>query len=135
MNKRPIFKVTGGVRMGVSFLRSFRVIWPFGQIVIYEDLMIFKIRFIPNFIIRFFWLFIRGPKILGVEELVSKKTELKFKDIGGFRDKKTDFFGHSFFICHGNESVAPFLNFWVPKKKAKGIKEFLISKEFSETVC
>lgn len=135
MKEKPIIKVAGGVHVGTSFLKSFRVTWPFGKISFYEDSMVIKIRFIPEFIISFFWSLIRGPRVLGTEEFIQKRIELKFKDIEGFREKKTKGLGHGFSVCHNKKDVQPFLWFWVSEKKAKEIIKFLNSKGFPEKFC
>ncbi len=132
MSKKAKIKAVGGVYFGSSFLKSFGAPWPFGKVIIYDDSMILRIRFIPMFVLRFFWLIFRGSRILKSDAIILKKAELKFKDVQGFRDKKSKFLMYEFLINHGDRNSPHFLRFCVSGKKAGYIKDFLKSKDFSK---
>ena len=119
--EKPIVEVTGGIHIGKNFMMSFQASWPFGKIEIYQDNIILKIQYIPNFILRFFQLI---SKLIGACKNIPREIELAYTDIRGYRKNMLG----GITIIHVNDQYAPFLQIWVSKNKAEKIISHFNSK-------
>ena len=55
--KKPLIEATGGIHIGESFMKSYQATWPFAKIEIYDDIIMLKLQYTPNFILKLFELF------------------------------------------------------------------------------
>jgi len=74
--EKPMIEATGGIHIGETFMRSFQASWPFGKIEIYQDNIILKIQYIPNFILRLFQLANKSLGIMGEHKTILKEIKL-----------------------------------------------------------
>ena len=54
--EKPIIEASGEIHIGETFTRSFQASWPFGKIEIYQNNIILRVQYIPNFVLQFFQL-------------------------------------------------------------------------------
>ncbi len=121
----PIIQATGGMHIGKSFLMSFQVSWPFGKIEVYEDRIVLRFQYLPDFVLRIFEWAGKIPKMIGSYRDIPKKIELTYDQIKGYKEKDLKAAGYGIAIIHTNNQQAPFLQFWASKDKAKKIIGYL----------
>ena len=123
--EKPIIEATGGIHIGVSFIRSFQASWPLGKIEIYQDYLILRVQYVPNFILCFFQLIGKFPGMMGAYKNIPKEIKLTYANIKGYKEKNAWIGGYGITINHTDNQQAPFLQVWISKSKAKNIISFL----------
>ncbi len=126
--KKPIIEATGGIHIGKTFMMSFQASWPFGKIEIYQDSVILKVQYIPNFILHLFQLAGKFPGMMGAYKDIPKEIKISYPDIRGYKEKNAWIMGYGVTIIHNNNQYAPFLQVWISKNKAKKIISYLNNK-------
>ena len=119
--EKPIVEATGGIHIGETFVKSFQASWPFGKIEIYQDSIVLKVQYVPNFILLFFQWIGKFFGMLGAYKDISKEIKLVYTDIKGYNEKNAWIMGYGITIIHTNKQYAPFLQVWISKNKAKTI--------------
>ena len=127
--KKSLIKATGGIHIGHSFMKSFQASWPFGRIDVYDDRIVLKVQYIPNFILKLFKAFGRLSRpTIGSYKDVPKEIYLQYDEIKGYKEGDAKILGYGITFVHTNNQYPPFLQVWISKNKAKEIIGYLNNK-------
>ncbi len=126
--KKPLIEATGGIHIGESFMKSFQASWPFGKIEIYEDIIVLKVQYTPNFILELFKLAGKLPGMIGAHKEIPKEIHLQDNEIKGYKEKDAKIMGYGITFIHTNNQYPPFLQIWISKNKAKEVIGYLNNK-------
>lgn len=119
-NKKPLIEATGGIHIGKNFFESFQASWPFGKIEVYEDMVVLKVQYIPDFILKIFEWSAKfpGPTIGSYKE-IPKEIYLRYNEIRGYKERDMKIMGYGITFVHRNNKYPPFLQIWVSKKRLR----------------
>jgi hypothetical protein len=124
-----LFKATGGLKVGESFIYSAQATWPFGKIEMYKDKLVLLFD-IPQAILQRFARGVYRPK--NKFSKIPQKIVLNYKDITGYRPINLPIIdlilGKSLLIVHKNKKYPPYINVILFGNKIKRVIEILESK-------
>ena len=128
--EKPIIEATGGIHLAEKLMSYFRATWPLGKIEIYQDYIILKVQYVPNFILHFIQLIVNFSRTVGAHKSIPKEIKLSYDDIKGYKETNaSSIIKYGITIIHTNNQYAPFLRVWLFKYKAKKIISYLNSKD------
>jgi len=132
--EKPLFETTGGIHIGDDFMRSFQASWPFGKIEIYEDRIVLKVQYLPDFVLNLFRMFGKLPGMLGAHESIPTTITLRYEEVSGYKETNASFMGYGITFKHTNIQYPPFLQFWALwKGKGKVIVNYLNRRGVSKS--